>query len=259
MNHKVSLSITLALMLLLTACGPGTVSAANLPANKTPQSAAATPASSAGPTVKIDQKADLGSFLVDSKGMTLYLFTKDTPNTSACYDACAKAWPPLLATGGAPVADQGVNASLLGTTKRTDGTLQVTYNGWPLYYFAKDKQPGDVTGQDVQGVWYVISPAGDKVEAESSASSDGASISIASFKFAPQTLTVKVGTTVTWTNNDSTPHNVIADNGEFSSNTLQQNDTFSFTFTKAGTYAYYCSFHGGSGGNGMAGVVVVEP
>ena len=94
--------------------------------------------------------------------MTLYLFTKDTPNTTVCYDKCATAWPPLLTTG-APVAGEGVDASKLGTTTRTDGTVQVTYNGWPLYYYDKDKAPGDVVGQDVGDVWYVVSAAGDKV------------------------------------------------------------------------------------------------
>ena len=109
--------------------------------------------------VNVGQTAALGSFLVDSKGMTLYLFTKDTPNTSACYGGCAIAWPPLLTTG-APTAGTGVTASMLGTTTRTDGTTQVTYNGWPLYYWINDKAAGDTTGENVQGVWFVITPAG---------------------------------------------------------------------------------------------------
>ena len=119
-------------------------------------------ASTGGATVSLGKNDQLGSFLVDDKGMTLYLFTKDTPNTSVCYDKCATAWPPLLTTGD-PVAGEGVDASLFGTTNRTDGTVQVTYNGWPLYYYEKDKAPGDVTGQDVGGVWYVVSATGDQV------------------------------------------------------------------------------------------------
>ncbi len=94
--------------------------------------------------------------------MTLYLFTKDTPNTSVCYDKCATAWPPLLTTG-APAGGEGVDASMLGTTTRTDGSVQVTYNGWPLYYYVKDKAASDVTGQNVGDVWFVVSAAGDKV------------------------------------------------------------------------------------------------
>jgi predicted lipoprotein with Yx(FWY)xxD motif len=109
------------------------------------------------------KNATLGSFLVDAKNMTLYLYTKDSPNTSNCYDKCATAWPPLL-TNGAPVGAAGIDASKLGTTKRTDGSMQVTYNGWPLYYFASDAKAGDVTGQNVGTVWFVISPAGEMVK-----------------------------------------------------------------------------------------------
>ena len=121
--------------------------------------AAAAASASAGAVVNLGQNSTLGSFLVDSKGMTLYLYTKDTPNTSACYGGCASYWPPLL-TSGAPVAGTGVTASMLGTTKRTDGATQVTYNGWPLYYYVSDKAAGDTTGENVQGVWFVITPAG---------------------------------------------------------------------------------------------------
>lgn len=122
----------------------------------------ATSAPVAGSAVMVGKSDALGSFLVNGKGMTLYLYTKDTSNTSVCYDKCATAWPPLLVTG-APIGGKDVDASKLGTTKRTDSTLQVTYNGWPLYYFAKDKAAGNVTGQTVGTVWFVVSPAGDKI------------------------------------------------------------------------------------------------
>jgi predicted lipoprotein with Yx(FWY)xxD motif len=113
-------------------------------------------------TVGVSQNDELGDFLVDADGMTLYLFTKDTENTSTCYDDCASAWPPLL-TDGDPTATAGLDAALLGTTDRTDGATQVTYGGWPLYYWVKDQAPGDTTGQDVGEVWYVVSPAGEAV------------------------------------------------------------------------------------------------
>jgi predicted lipoprotein with Yx(FWY)xxD motif len=113
--------------------------------------------------VNVGKNDALGSFLVDSKGMTLYIFTKDTPNTSTCYGKCEANWPPLLSTG-APVGGDGVDASKLGTTQRTDGSMQVTYNGWPLYYYAKDAKPGDTTGQTVGDVWFVISPAGEQIQ-----------------------------------------------------------------------------------------------
>ena len=131
-------------------------------ATEAPAATQAPASSAAATTVSLGKNDKLGSFLVDDKGMTLYLFTKDTPNTSNCYDKCATAWPPLLTTGE-PAAGEGVDASLLGTTKRTDGTVQVTYNGWPLYYYQKDKAPGDIVGQDVGDVWFVVSPAGEQV------------------------------------------------------------------------------------------------
>jgi predicted lipoprotein with Yx(FWY)xxD motif len=124
---------------------------------------AAVPAQSGATAVNLNSNSQFGSILVDGKGMTLYLFTKDTPNTSNCYDKCATAWPPLLTTGS-PTAGDGIDASKLGTTTRTDGTTQVTYNGWPLYYFAKDQQAGDTAGQGVGSVWYVISPAGTAIQ-----------------------------------------------------------------------------------------------
>lgn len=147
MKNKLMLSSLIILTLIVSAC-----------ASASPASSAVS-APGASDVVNVGQNAALGSFLVDSKGMTLYLFTKDTPNTSACYGGCATIWPPLLTTGAA-TAGTGVTASLLGTTKRTDGTTQVTYNGWPLYYYAKDKAAGDTTGENVQGVWFVITPAG---------------------------------------------------------------------------------------------------
>jgi predicted lipoprotein with Yx(FWY)xxD motif len=113
-------------------------------------------------TVMVASSEQLGSFLVGPNGMTLYVFLKDTPNTSNCYNACAQNWPPLLVEG-TPIAGEGVDASLLGVTQRQDGTTQVTYNGWPLYYFAGDGKPGDTNGQGVRDVWFVISPQGEKI------------------------------------------------------------------------------------------------
>lgn len=119
-------------------------------------------------TVMVSKNARLGQILTDNDGRTLYLFTKDTKDASNCYDNCAAAWPPLL-TAGAPVAGDGASASLLGTTMRKDGTTQVTYNGWPLYYYVKDQKAGDTTGQDVGKVWYVLSPGGEKIETTATA------------------------------------------------------------------------------------------
>jgi predicted lipoprotein with Yx(FWY)xxD motif len=107
----------------------------------------------------------LGRILVDSRGITLYDFPPDRGTTSVCYGACAALWPPLI-THGKPVAGRGVRPSLLGTTKRKDGKLQVTYGGHPLYFFVTDRKPGQTTGQGVDqfgGPWWVISPAGKEI------------------------------------------------------------------------------------------------
>lgn len=104
--------------------------------------------------------SDLGQILVDGEGMTVYLFTNDSPGVSTCEGDCLAAWPPVP---GPATAGEGVDASLLGTTTATDGTTQVTYDGWPLYYWAQDAAPGDVTGQGVNDVWFVIAPDGTMV------------------------------------------------------------------------------------------------
>ena len=115
-------------------------------------------------TVDVSESADFGPILVDGEGMSLYLFTKDTQNsgTSTCTDDCLAEWPPLLSDGN-PAAGEGVDEALLSTITRDDGTTQVTYNGWPLYYFADDAAPGDTNGQGVGDVWFLVTPAGEAV------------------------------------------------------------------------------------------------
>ena len=109
---------------------------------------------------------DLGTILVDSEGRTLYDFHKDKGSTSACYGACAGAWPPLL-TEGNPQAQGPADRSMLGTTKRKDGTVQVTYNGWPLYTYVGDQKPGEANGNDIDqfgAEWYALQPNGQEPE-----------------------------------------------------------------------------------------------
>jgi predicted lipoprotein with Yx(FWY)xxD motif len=108
----------------------------------------------------------LGRVLVDARGRTLYLFEKDNHGKSACTGKCAGFWPPLI-TSGKPLAKAGATASLLGTTRRTDGRLQVTYDHHPLYTFANDTQKGQTNGEELDAfgaAWYAISAAGAKVE-----------------------------------------------------------------------------------------------
>jgi predicted lipoprotein with Yx(FWY)xxD motif len=117
-----------------------------------------------GTTVAV-AKSRLGSILVDSRGITLYDFVKDKRGTSSCYGACAALWPPLI-TKGKPHAGHGVRASLLGTTRRKDGKLEVTYNHHPLYYYVSDRKPGQTTGQRLNqfgGLWWVLSPSGKEI------------------------------------------------------------------------------------------------
>ena len=114
-------------------------------------------ASAADATVTVAKNDALGNFLADPKGMTLYMYTRDTPDTSNCYDQCAQAWPPLLIQSGDPVLPAGYGGKL-ATTTRKDGSRQVTYEGMPLYYYAKDTKPGDTVGQNVGNVWFVVKP-----------------------------------------------------------------------------------------------------
>src|SRR4051812_16141848 len=108
----------------------------------------------------------LGTALVDADGRTLYLFEKDKGAKSACYGACASVWPPVTTSGNA-LARDGVEPAKLGTTRRTDGTTEVTYAGHPLYTYAGDAKAGDVKGQDLDQFgagWYVLKPSGEKID-----------------------------------------------------------------------------------------------
>jgi predicted lipoprotein with Yx(FWY)xxD motif len=107
-----------------------------------------------------------GKLLADGQGRALYLFTADKSSTSTCTGACASAWPPVTASA-MPMAGGGVSQSLLGTTKRADGTEQLTYNGHPLYYFSADTGSGMAKGQGVKAFgsdWYVVDGKGSKID-----------------------------------------------------------------------------------------------
>jgi predicted lipoprotein with Yx(FWY)xxD motif len=132
---------------------------------------------SGGPATLGVANSGLGKILVDSSGRTIYLFKQDSGTTSACSGACASAWPPVRASGK-PSVGGGANASLIGTTARSDGTPQVTYNGHPLYLYEGDEKPGDTNGQGLTGFgapWWVLSPAGNQVTGQASSSGGGGS------------------------------------------------------------------------------------
>jgi len=195
MKNKFTFSLLVTFAILLAACGPQATSAPaataapstsggassttapivaatdTAPANNygtndygnssqsQPTAASNVSSSSGGATVSVGS----GSFLVDAKGMTLYLYTKDSAGTSVCTGGCANNWPPLTVTGQ-PSAGTGVTASLIGTITRADGSTQVTYNGHPLYYYKNDSAAGDKNGQGIGGVWYVVSATGDAMK-----------------------------------------------------------------------------------------------
>jgi predicted lipoprotein with Yx(FWY)xxD motif len=122
--------------------------------------------------------AQIGTYVSDSKGMTLYRFDKDTanPSKSNCTGDCAVTWPPLLVKSPGEIYNVGVDASKVGYVERPDGTCQVTIGGWPTYYFSKDQQPGDIKGQNVGKTWFAINPKGGKTNAvQSSDQSSGGS------------------------------------------------------------------------------------
>lgn len=122
-------------------------------------------AAAGGATVAV-ANSSLGQILVNGQGRAVYLFEKDPGTASTCYDVCANIWPPVT-TSGTPSAGQGAVAAKLGTTKRSDGTLQVTYDGHPLYTYAGDSNPAQTNGESLVqfgAEWYVLSPAGQAVE-----------------------------------------------------------------------------------------------
>jgi predicted lipoprotein with Yx(FWY)xxD motif len=138
--------------------------------------AASASSSSAAAGTKVGvASSNLGRILVDARGRTLYLFARDKNGKSACSGSCAVYWPPLIASGK-PRAVAGAKASLLGTTRRADGRLQVTYRRHPLYRYAADSQKGQTTGQGLDlsgGKWWVLSPAGNKIVKSASSMGSG--------------------------------------------------------------------------------------
>lgn len=155
----------------LAACSSGSTTSSSSPSADRTSAAGASTSTTAGGTkpvyeVSTGTVGGLGTVLVDGQGFTLYLFEPDKQSgKSTCYGTCAQGWPPLLLPAGvsAPVAGPGVDASLLGTTTRTDGSVQVTYDKWPLYLWVNDSQPGQATGQGLNnlgGLWYVLAPNG---------------------------------------------------------------------------------------------------
>jgi predicted lipoprotein with Yx(FWY)xxD motif len=164
-------------LLILAACGSATTGtgSSNSPtataaptatptpvATPTPTPVPATPPPAAGTTLSLRSVGNLGQIVVGANGKTVYVFLGDTGMTSTCNGSCAQNWPPVTTTG-TPHASGGVSQALLGTTKRADGSTQVTYHGHPVYYFIADTGPGMANGEGINAfgaLWEVVTAAG---------------------------------------------------------------------------------------------------
>lgn len=174
MNRTLQLAGCVFGMLLATACSSGGATAGGYQKSATPAASTTAPKTTAPakdgaePAGVASAPNSLGSILTDAKGRALYLFEADKGPTSTCTGGCAQMWPPLT-TPGAPVAGADVNAALLATNPRSDGAMQVTYNGHPLYYYDGDQGPGTTAGQGNNSFgakWYLLTPAGLKIDTD---------------------------------------------------------------------------------------------
>ncbi|WP_405014041.1 hypothetical protein [Kitasatospora sp. NBC_01539] len=169
-----------AALTLVTACDsggttPGAAPATTPPAASAPAAGSSTGGSSAAAVaLRTTATAGLGTVVTDGAGYTLYRFDLDTaaPSASHCDGACATLWPPVPAAGDHPKVD-GVDAALVSSVTRADGTRQLTLKGWPLYRYAPDTRPGDTKGQGVKGTWWAVTPSGAKAVAASGTPATG--------------------------------------------------------------------------------------
>jgi predicted lipoprotein with Yx(FWY)xxD motif len=150
------IGMLLAMTMILAACAPAMT--------VTPTQSASNTASI---TLGVATDPSLGKILVDGNGKTLYVFTKDAPDTVNCDAKCQANWPPLVSSG-TPKLGPGVDASLIGSTALPNGEKVITYDHMPLYYFFQDTQPGQISGENVGSVWFVVSPDGKPVKPASS-------------------------------------------------------------------------------------------
>lgn len=176
-----TLGIAVASLIIVSACDMETEQGETLPGAETtteqPDLVPAPPtgSESGAAMLRIDSLAGAGAYITDASGRALYLLEGEPSDRSTCTDACAEAWPPLLAGGTPPQPAAGLSGEI-GTIERQDGSMQVTYAGHPLYYYHDDQGPGDTTGQDVTdqwGEWYLVTPSGEPLEGEGTAESSG--------------------------------------------------------------------------------------
>jgi predicted lipoprotein with Yx(FWY)xxD motif len=159
---------------VIAGCGGGGSSSSSSETESSGGGESATTSSGGSRTIAGAEVSGLGQVLVDSEGMTVYEFTVDNGTMSNCYGGCEAVWPPVTASGK-PTAGEGAMSSALGTTKRKDGTMQVTYEGHPLYTFTGDSAPGEATGNEFEGSWFVLDEAGSAVKGKATAAAAGGS------------------------------------------------------------------------------------
>jgi predicted lipoprotein with Yx(FWY)xxD motif len=160
-----SLFLFASLVLVVAGCGGSS--------SNTSTGSEASASGGGGMTISTSEVSGLGSVLVDSEGLTVYEFAKDTGSTSTCYGACAQNWPPVVAEG--KPSGEGETASHLGTTKRKDGSVQVTYAGHPLYTYTGDSSPGEANGNGLTffgGKWSAMDESGETVSGSASSESE---------------------------------------------------------------------------------------
>lgn len=165
------------ILLIAVAALAGCGSSSNSTTTSSTASTGSTPstAQNGAAIVEVSSNPTLGSIVVDAEGQTLYIFQKDSGGKSSCSGSCAKIWPPYVTTSS-PKAGSGVSASKLGTVKRADGTMQVTYSGHPLYTYTADTSSGQVNGNGINsfgGVWNAVQPSGSNAPASTSPSESG--------------------------------------------------------------------------------------
>ncbi|MBD2868677.1 plastocyanin/azurin family copper-binding protein [Paenibacillus arenilitoris] len=189
--------------------------------------------------ILLGQSAELGAYLTDQNGRALYYFTKDEQDLDACKGQCLVNWPVFYAEQ--LQIPGSMNPDDFSVLTRPDGTKQTTYKGYPLYYFIQDTASGDVKGQNVNEVWFVIDPEtfGEAEETETKTYN----VDIKQFSFGSEPLTVEAGSKVVFTNYDEMKHNAVALDGSFETPLLAQGESFTITLDKAGTYNYFCEPH----------------
>ncbi|WP_169306551.1 plastocyanin/azurin family copper-binding protein [Cohnella pontilimi] len=192
-------------------------------------------------TVTLGTHAELGNYLVDSKGLALYYFDKDPKGATVCFGDCLKNWPVFYTEK--PVVPSGLKAEDFGEIVRPDGGKQTTYKGYPLYYWIKDTKRGDTTGQNVGKVWFVVNPEKFDGNAAEKAGVTRETVEMKNYAFSKTDITVKAGTVITFVNRDKDRHNVHFADESVRTPLLGEGESVTLKLDKPGVYEFYCDPH----------------